>query len=64
VSEERAAYRVEEAARLLGVSARTVRRLIASGRLRATDHPTLISRPALYEVLGEAEPAEAEAATS
>jgi excisionase family DNA binding protein len=61
---ERAAYRVEEAARLLGVSARTVRRLIASKRLRATDNPTLISRAALYEFLGEDEPAHAEAATS
>jgi transcriptional regulator of met regulon len=36
------------------VSARTVRRLIASGRLRATDNPTLISRAALHAFLGDA----------
>lgn len=32
---DRLAYRVAEAARLLGVSERTVRRLVASGQLRA-----------------------------
>lgn len=63
MTEERVAYRVEEAARLLGVSPRTVRRLIASGRLRATDNPTLIPRTALYELLGEDDSAPAEAAT-
>lgn len=51
----RLSYQLPEAARLLGVDARTVRRLIASGRLaaeRPSPRLTLIPRWSLYEFLG------------
>lgn len=56
--DDRMSYKPAEAARLLGVDERTVRRLIASGRLAATRPSarlTLISRQALYDFLGVSE---------
>lgn len=53
--DDRLAYRTHEAARLLGVDERTVRRLIESGDLRArrvSSRLTLIPRQALYDFLG------------
>jgi excisionase family DNA binding protein len=55
VTSEPLSYKPAEAARLLGVTERTVRRLVASGRLRATrpsKRLTFISRDAIYEFLG------------
>lgn len=63
--DEQLAYRPREAARLLGVDERTVRRLIASGRLRCirpSARLTLIPRAALYDLLDTAQPADQEAA--
>jgi excisionase family DNA binding protein len=53
--DERLSYKPAEAARLLGVDQRTVRRLVAAGKLaaiRPSSGLTLISRQALYDFLG------------